>query len=233
MKASRSPNSDVRTTPGASPATCGRALLDAHLDLILRKLRVVSRHGGLPAVEAEDFRSWALVKLIDNDCRILRKWEGRSTISTYLTVVLTNLLRDYRDHLWGKCRRSKTPRHRRRMVSESELLELAVDGQVECRVEEQERASTANRLRDLLVQTLPSLPAEERLVLKLYFFEGLSMAAVAPILGRPQRELFLVRDRCLKKLRRAFHEGGLGSSQIRGVIGHFQGNFDVKALLVG
>ncbi len=283
MQAPHSASAGVRTTPGAIPATCGRTLLEAHLDLIQRKLRCLSRHSGLPASEAEDFRSWALLKLIDGDCRILGKWEGRSTFSAFLTVVLTNLLRDYRAHLWGKWRPCAASRRRgrevvlleqllvrdglsideaverlrtrhgiffppaevarlaatfprreeRRQVSESELLQIPVDGQVESRIEERERACIAGSLRDLLVQLLPSLPAEDRLILKLYYFDDLSMAAISPILGRPPRELFQVRDRCLRKIRRSLDEGGLGSKEVRGLFDHFQESFDLKALLLG
>lgn len=258
-------------------------LLEANLPLIQRKLRSLSRHGGLPLHEAEDFRSWALLKLIDDDCRILGKWEGRSSFSTFLTVVLTNLLRDYRIHLWGKWHLSAASRRRgeeaalleklvvrdglpvdeaaerlrtrhgfslspdeaaslaavfprreeRRQVSESELLQIPIDGEVESRIEERERACIAGSLRDLLVQLLPSLPAEDRLILKLYYFDDLSMAAISPILGRPPRELFQVRDRCLRKIRRSLDKGGLGSKEVRGLFDHFQESFDLKALLLG
>jgi DNA-directed RNA polymerase specialized sigma24 family protein len=79
-------------------------LLETHLDLIQRKLRGMSRHSGLPAHEAEEFRASALLKLIDDDYRILGKWEGRSSFPAFLTVVLRNLLRDYQIHLWGRWR---------------------------------------------------------------------------------------------------------------------------------
>jgi RNA polymerase sigma factor (sigma-70 family) len=283
MRAPLPPSSDVRTTSGPPPANRGRVLLEDHLDLIQRKLRRLSRHSGLPDCEAEDFRSWALLKLIDDDYRILVKWEGRSSFSAFLTVVFTNLLRDYRTHLWGKWRPCAASRRRgrevvlleqllvrdglsieeaverlrtrhgvsfppaevarlaaafprreeRRQVSESELLQIPVDGQVESRIEERERACIAGSLCDLLAQLFPSLPAEDRLILKLYYFDDLSMAAISPIVGRPARELFQVRDRCLKKIRRSLDEGGLGLKQVRELFGHFQGSFDMKALLVG
>lgn len=267
--------------PEVAPANRGRMLLETHLDLIQRKLRLVSRRSGLPAHEAEEFRSWAIFKLIDDDYRILGKWAGRSTFPSFLTVVLRNLMRDYQIHLWGKwrpcadsCRRgqefvflerllvrdglsvaeaverlrmeqgvSLSPdevaqlaaafprRQERRLVSDSELLEIAVDGQVASRLEEAERERIEERLRGLLIPLLQSLPAEDRLILKLCFFDGFSMAAIAPILGRPQRELYMVRDRCLRKLRRSLDAGGLGSKQVREVFGHLC--FDLKTLFQG
>src|SRR6185295_10869950 len=82
-------------------------------------------------------------------------------------------------------------RQERRWLGEEELLQIPVDGQVGIRIEEKE-----------LAPLLRSLPAEDRLLLKMHFVDGLSIAAIAPILGRPQRKLYSVQERCLKKLRR-------------------------------
>lgn len=268
-------------SPADDPAIRGRELLETHLDLIQSKLLHLSRRSGLPGFEAEEFRSWALFKLVDDDYRILGQWEGRSSFSTFLRVVLVNLMRDYRIHLWGKWRPSAAARRRgpesvlleqlvirdglsgdeaierlrtehgiapapdevarlaavppwrqqRRRVGDEELVHIPVDGQVEIRVEERERAYTADRVRELLVPLLHSLPAEDRLLLRLYFFEGLSMSAIAPILGRPQRELFVARDRCLKKIRRTLEGAGMGAGQIRELIGRLQGALGLEAQL--
>jgi RNA polymerase sigma factor (sigma-70 family) len=266
-------------SPAADPER-GRRLLETNLNLIQHKLHHLSRRSGLPELEAEEFRSWALFKLVDDDYRILGRWEGRSSFPTFLRVVLVNLMRDYRIHIWGKWRPCAASRRRgpesvllerllvrdglsgdeaverlrtqhgitlapeevarlavrprrpeRRRVGEEELLHVPVDGQVEIRVEEKERASTAARLRELLVPLLRSLPAEDRLLLRLCFFEGLSMAAIAPVLGRPQRELYKVRERCLRQIRRSLAEAGLGPEQIRGLIGQLQRNLGLEAPL--
>ena len=58
--------------------------------MIRQRLDRLSRRSGLPEDEAEEFRSWALFKLVDNDYRILASWQGRSSLSTFLTVVLVN-----------------------------------------------------------------------------------------------------------------------------------------------
>lgn len=267
--------------PRTDPATRGRALLETHFDLIQRKLHYLSWRSGLPDSEAEELRSWALFKLVDDDYRILGRWEGRSTFPTFLTVVLENLMRDYRIHVWGKWRPSAAarrggkagvildrlltrdgiseaeaierlriehgvslstdqaarltaalPRRReRRSVSDKELLEIPTDGHVEIRIEEREREHTVDRLHELLAPLLRSLPAEDRLLLKLHFFEGLSMAAIAPILDRPQRELYPARDRCIMKIRRSLNEAGMGRDQIGDFIGRFQGSLGLEAQL--
>lgn len=106
--ASRSVNGVEPTERG--PAERGRALLEEHFDLIQKKLGYLARRSGLPDHEAEELRSWALFRLVEDDYQVLARWEGRSSISTYLTVVLVKLMRDYRIHLWGKWRPSAVAR---------------------------------------------------------------------------------------------------------------------------
>lgn len=80
----------------ADPGTRGLALLEGHRELIQRKLLHLTRRSGLSALETEEFRFWALLKLMDGNYRILGNWEGRSSFPTYLTIVLVSLMRDYR-----------------------------------------------------------------------------------------------------------------------------------------
>jgi len=258
--------------PGSSsadPASRGRDLLKAQYHAIQKKLQHLSRRSGLPEHEAEEFRSWALFKLVENDSRVLGSWKGRSSFPTFLTVVLVNLMGDYRTHIWGKWRptaaarrqgreavlleqlcfrdglpldeaiermrtehgvslsraelermaASLTRRIKQQRVSEEVLLRIPVDGQVESRIEESERSHTEEQLQVLLTPLLRSLSAEDRLLLKLHYWDGLSMSAISPLLCRPQRELYSVRDKCLKKIRRNLEEAGLGPERVRALLG--------------
>jgi RNA polymerase sigma factor (sigma-70 family) len=262
----------ARHQPTSAPvdqASRGRMLLESHFDLIQQRLRSLSRRGGLPAYEADEFLSWALFKLVENDYRMLTAWEGRSSFSTYLTVVLVNLMRDYRTHVWGRWRpsavacqqgpeavwlerllfrdglsldeaihqiqsaqgvtlsrgeweeiASRLPRRvERRRVSEEGLHQVAVDGQVESRVEQGELARTATQLRDILLPLLRGLPAESRLLLKLHYREGFSIAVISRLSGKPQKDLYRFRDRCLKSLRRGLEEAGLHAGDVGVLIG--------------
>jgi RNA polymerase sigma factor (sigma-70 family) len=270
------PRSEARSRPepvpevkAFSPAARGRALLESHYDLIVRKLQIMGRRSGLPDHEAEEFRSWALFKLVEDDYRILGKWEGRSSFPTYLTVVLVNLMRDYRIHVWGKWRPSAAARRLgeeallleellvrdslsledairrmrmekgilmpasdletlalklpqrtgRRWIDDGELLRFSVDGQVEERLMEGERVQAAARLHEVLPALLRELPAEERLLLGLRYRNNLSMAAISPILGIPQRELYSRCSRCLKNLRRSLERAGLDAGCLGVIFG--------------
>lgn len=81
-----------------------------HLDRIEGILRSICRRHGYRGAEAEDFTSWARERLVEDDYRVLRKFEDRAKLTTYLTAVLTNLARDYRIKQDGKWRPSAAAR---------------------------------------------------------------------------------------------------------------------------
>lgn len=73
-----------------------------NLAVIDRVCGEVCRGARLRDDEAEDFASSVRVALMENDYAILRKWEGRSSLAGYLSVVIRRLLADRRDHEYGR-----------------------------------------------------------------------------------------------------------------------------------
>lgn len=98
-----------------------------NLPRIERILASISRRHAFPEAEREEFAAWAKLRLVADDYAVLRKFEGRSTLSTYLTTVLANLFRDYRIHRWGKWRPSAEARRLGPVAVQLETL-LARDG---------------------------------------------------------------------------------------------------------
>ena len=82
----------------------------AALPAVRRITAVLARRDDLDPADAEDFTSWSVVRLLDDDCAILRRFHGRSALATYLMAVLCNLLRDYRNAQWGRWRPSAAAR---------------------------------------------------------------------------------------------------------------------------
>jgi RNA polymerase sigma factor (sigma-70 family) len=68
-----------------------RSLFEENLDVIDRAIAQVCRHVRLHGPEAEDFASIARLALLEDDCAILRKYEGRSSLSSYVSVVVMRL----------------------------------------------------------------------------------------------------------------------------------------------
>ncbi len=77
-----------------------------HYALIQRIVRFVCARHQLSGPEADEFSSHVSVKLIENDYAVLRKFQGRSSLRTYLSVVVERLFLDYRTASWGKWRPS-------------------------------------------------------------------------------------------------------------------------------
>jgi RNA polymerase sigma factor for flagellar operon FliA len=91
----------------ASPSTpTPERVLVASMPLIARLAGMLARRHRLDASEGEEFAAWATARLVEDDYAILRKFGGRSSVETYLTAVVQNLFRDYRNSRWGRWRPS-------------------------------------------------------------------------------------------------------------------------------
>lgn len=85
-------------------------LLLERLSDVERVTTILCRTNGLRGADAEDFDSFVKLKLIENDCAILRKFKGHSQFTTYISVVVHRFLLDYRNRLLGKWRPSAAAR---------------------------------------------------------------------------------------------------------------------------
>lgn len=85
---------------GMTPA---QLFLD-HLPYIEKAVARLCRRYFFRKEEEEDFLSHVKIKLMENDYAVLRKFQGRCSFKTYLTTVISNLLKDYLNSQWGKWR---------------------------------------------------------------------------------------------------------------------------------
>jgi RNA polymerase sigma factor for flagellar operon FliA len=82
-----------------------RLLLD-HLDLIDQIVRTTGRRRHLSAAEQEDFASFVRLRLIEDDYAVLRKFQNRSSLRTYLSAVIERMSLDFCVERWGRWRPS-------------------------------------------------------------------------------------------------------------------------------
>lgn len=82
-----------------------RLLID-HLDLIDKIVRSAGRRRHLSPVEREDFAGFVKLRLVEDDYAILRKFQNRSTLWTYLAAVIERLSLDFCAEKWGRWRPS-------------------------------------------------------------------------------------------------------------------------------
>ena len=77
-------------------------LFQANLALIARTIARVARRAQLSGGDAEDFGSSVRLHLIDDDYAVLRAFEGRCSLETYVTIVAQRFLAQERNRAWGR-----------------------------------------------------------------------------------------------------------------------------------
>jgi RNA polymerase sigma factor (sigma-70 family) len=77
-----------------------------NLATIERIARCVANKYRLNSDEAAEFTQEACVHLLEDDYAVFRKFEGRSSVSTYLHTVIARLYQQWRVEQWGKWRPS-------------------------------------------------------------------------------------------------------------------------------
>jgi RNA polymerase sigma factor for flagellar operon FliA len=81
-----------------------------NLGLIDRVVRAVARRHRLSPEQTEELSSSVRLKIVEREYEILRRFRHRSTLGTYLTVVVQRQFLDLRTAAWGKwrpCRRAQ------------------------------------------------------------------------------------------------------------------------------
>lgn len=97
-------------------------LFQSELALIQRITAWVCARRGLRGADAEDFASTVLERLIEDDYAVLGKFEGRSSLQTYLTAVIVRFYLDFQEKRFGKWRPSAAARRLGPLALRLELL---------------------------------------------------------------------------------------------------------------
>ncbi len=241
-------------------------LYEENLGLIRSIARFVCRRRKVGPEDQEEFESYVHIKLIENDYRIFRHFENRSSLKTYLTVVVQRLFLDFLDGKWGRFRPSAAAKRLgpaalrleelmfRDGYSFDEAAEtLATNHGVELSrdrlfaiAEQLPRRSSrrAQPIEPLRIEDLPKhdlaerplrqkeanrlarsaeaafevalreLEAEDRLILKMRFREGLTVPQISSTLDLETRRLYRRIERDLTRLRASIESHGLTFQQV-------------------
>jgi RNA polymerase sigma factor for flagellar operon FliA len=85
--------------------------------------------------------------------------------------------------------------------------------------EEAEAESERGRAEEALARALDGLPAADRVVVRLRYWEGLSVAEVARVMGVPQKPLYRTLERALGRMRAELERAGVSRELVRAVLG--------------
>lgn len=105
-----------------------REWFDRHFEVVCQIIDGIARRNHLSDDELKSYRSYAYERLLDRGFRMIRAYSERAAPRTYLTVVLTNVYRDFRIKQYGKFRPSAEAR---RLGATAVLLDTLIhrDGQ--------------------------------------------------------------------------------------------------------
>ena len=250
--------------------SCEATLLE-HFDWMQQAFRTAARRHSSTPEEVEDFASWAIEKMIENDYAILRQFRGESSVKTYLAVVISMLNREFMVRKWGRWRTSAAAARGGRLATKMETLVyrdgytfdqaalmLRMSGQSTMSERELRRVfatlprRTAQRGRwvrgdcvdapdplaaddavlteeahedsrdaeSLLMQALSTLPEEDYLIVRMRFWDDMSVADISRQLQLPQKPLYRRLERALTRLRHDLERCGWSAGRARAVLEH-------------
>jgi len=82
----------------------GEELFSEHFHRIERIIRTVAARNRLSPDEGHELYSLVMMKLIEDEYAILRDFQGKSRLGTYLMVIIQRVLLDVRTKEWGRWR---------------------------------------------------------------------------------------------------------------------------------
>lgn len=107
---SQRPASPLMAAARQAPVVSDEAKFLEALPVIDDVTAQVCRRNRLAATESEDFRSDVRLHFIERNYEVLRKFEGRCALSTYVNVVVQRVFFDWRNRMWGRWRPSTEAR---------------------------------------------------------------------------------------------------------------------------
>lgn len=238
-----------------------RTFLD-NLAVIDRIFGVIARRHSLSPSDAEEFASWARARIIDGNYAVIRKYCGRSSLPTYLSVVIGNLFLDYRNSIWGRWRPSAAALrmgplgirieellyrdgHSLReatsvlqsagvTLSDTEIARLAAKIPLRERTSEVglEKVGAASIVLDppppptdedveivrAIRAVLAQLPPEDQVIVRMRFWDDISVADIARTLRIEQKPLYRKLESIQKQLRTALAARGIDEARVAEVL---------------
>lgn len=122
------------------------------LATIERTIRFACRRASFDHDTAEDFASYAKLKLIENDYAIITRYERRASFAAFISVVMQRLLLDYRIRQWGRWHASS---HATRLGEVAVVIEMML--QRDGRTVDEALPALQRRWPDLTRQSVEAL----------------------------------------------------------------------------
>ena len=253
-----------RSGPNRPPMPREQQFL-AELPVIERVVSWVCARRSLRGADADDFRQAVMFRIVEADYDVLAKFQGRSSLKTYLTAVINRMYLDFQVQRFGKWRPSAEARRlgpaalrlecliyrdglsfdeacgvllsdprvgetRDALHSISQRIPVRVPrGRIDSLaagardddstgVERAERQTLAERTLAVIRRVLSRLPPRDRLLFRLLFESGFTVADAARSLHLDQKALYRKRDSVLAHLRQELGRAGIGADDVHELV---------------
>jgi RNA polymerase sigma-70 factor, ECF subfamily len=172
----------LRKEPGA-----WNDFVDRYMGLIYHVIQHVAyaRSRLLSSEDVEDIAADILLKIVDNDYAVLKKFKGLSSLPTYLTVISRRT-----------CVKELIKRHREEELGHANAHRASVDDGVSDEVEAIVSAEEVDKM-------LEDLSEREADVVRLYHLKFLNYRDIAKQLSMPENSVGPILARARKKMREA------------------------------
>ena len=128
----------------------------------------------------------------------------------------TAVSRDECDRVWGELPR----RPSRQRAGEHALDAVPSSTTVRDSVAVEEQIASADKARTALAGALPALTAQEQLIIRLRFQDGVTVARIAQLIGEEQKPLYRRIEQILGRLRTTLTNAGVTADEVRDLLGN-------------
>lgn len=265
------PQVGIRVRPVPPLYLTPEELFVSNLETVDRAARFVARRGRLSPDDADDLAANVKLALIENDYAVLRGFEGRCSLGTYVASIAHRLLADERMHVSGRWRPSAESKRAgeaavlletlvvrdRKPIDEALPLVRKIDpamtraaavahlaglpkrmqraqfvplddrvreqevdsGTVEERALAHDRAAAAATTNAVLRDALATLSADDRVLLRLRFGNGMRVSAIARAWRCEQQILYRRIDVLVRRLHQELVGAGIDPTTAAQLIG--------------
>jgi RNA polymerase sigma-70 factor (ECF subfamily) len=168
--------------------------VDEYIHLIYHVIHHTAGQRSAPVSpeDIEDLAAEIFLQIVDNNYHVLRQFQGRSSLATYLTVIARRI-----------CIRMLAKNQPRARPSSNGQDEQ----QLEAREPVEPGIETVEEVQNLLAR----LPKKARLMVRMHYLEGRSYEEISSELGVPVNTIGPILSRARKALRQQLHQRREGS----------------------
>lgn len=244
----------------------------ASLPTIDRVADLLGRRYGLDQADVDEFASWAKARMVESKYEVFRRFAGKSSLNTYLSVVLSNLFKDFRNSRWGRWRPSAAARKlgpmavrletllyrdghpsreaiellKARGAGEVELRSLALQLPVRAQAREvglesaaavvgsPESADHAVQVEEdslesgdaarAIAGALAELPPEDRVIMRMRYWDDFSIADIARTLGLEQKPMYRRLEAIQSALGASLEARGVDRARVQALLSRTEGD---------